>query len=82
MLTYQKGDFYFNDVILPTLDKNKVNVRILLDRTSIEIYADDGFSVFSSYAVPTPENKEISVDTSEAFLFDVFEVNKLGSIWR
>ncbi len=82
MLTYQKGDFYFNDVILPTLDKNKVNVRILLDRTSIEIYADDGFSVLSSYAVPTPENKEISVNTSEAFLFDVFEVNKLGSIWR
>ncbi|MGB2312994.1 MAG: GH32 C-terminal domain-containing protein [Flavobacteriaceae bacterium] len=81
MLTYEKGNFYFNDVMLPTLNLNKVNVRILLDRTTIEIFADDGFSVLSTYAVPTTENNQISVRSDKALLFDAFEVNKLKSIW-
>jgi fructan beta-fructosidase len=81
MLTYKKGNFYFNDVMLPTLNLNKVNVRILLDRTTIEIFADDGFSVLSTYAVPTTENNQISVRSDKALLFDAFEVNKLKSIW-
>ena len=81
MLTYEKGNFYFNDVMLPTLNLNKVNVRILLDRTTIEIFADDGLSVLSTYAVSAPENTQLSVLSDESLLFDVFEVNKLGSIW-
>lgn len=81
ILTYEKGDFYFNDVIIPTLDKNKVNVRILLDRTTIEIFADDGFSVLSNYAVSAPKNTQLSVLSDETFHFEVFEVNKLSSIW-
>ena len=81
MLTYEKGDFYFNDVMLPTLNLKKVNVRILLDRTTIEIFADDGLSVLSTYAVSAPENTQLSVLSDESLLFDVFEVNKLGSIW-
>jgi sucrose-6-phosphate hydrolase SacC (GH32 family) len=75
------GDFYFIDVMLPTLNLNKVNVRILLDRTTIEIFADDGLSVLSTYAVSAPENTQLSVLSDESLLFDVFEVNKLGSIW-
>lgn len=81
MLIYKKDNFYFNGVILPTLNKNKVNARILLDRTSIEIFTDDGFSVLSTYAVPTAENTQISVGSDNALLFDAFEVNKLNSIW-
>ncbi len=81
ILTYEKGDFYFNDVIIPTLDKNKVNVRILLDRTTIEIFADDGFAVLSNYAVSAPKNTQLSVLSDETFHFEVFEVNKLSSIW-
>ena len=81
MLTYEKGNFYFNDVMLPTVNLNKVNVRILLDRTTIEIFADDGLSVLSTYAVSAPENTQLSVLSDESLLFDVFEINKLGSIW-
>lgn len=80
-LTYQKGDFYFKGVILPTLNENKVNVRILLDRTTIEIFADDGFSVLSDYAVSDSENTQISVLSNKKLVFDKFEINKLDSIW-
>ncbi len=81
ILNYEKGNFYFKDVMLPTLNLNKVNVRILLDRTTIEIFADDGFSVLSTYAVHTNENSHISVRSDKALFFDAFEVNKLKSIW-
>ena len=74
-------NFYFNDVILPTLNLNKVNLRILLDRTTIEIFADNGLSVLSTYAVSAPDNTQLSVLSDELLLFDVFEVNKLSSIW-
>jgi fructan beta-fructosidase len=81
ILTYNKGNFYFKDVMLPTLGKNKVNIRILLDRTTVEIFADKGFSVLSTYAVSDSENTQLSVQSDKALLLDVFEVNKLGSIW-
>tara|TARA_B100001063_G_C16777100_1_gene566459 strand:- start:114 stop:1607 length:1494 start_codon:yes stop_codon:yes gene_type:complete len=80
-LTYEKGNFYFKGTILSTLNENKVNVRILLDRTTIEIFADDGFSVLSDYTVSAPDNTQLSILSDESLLFDVFEVNKLGSIW-
>ena len=81
ILIYEKDNFYFNDVTLPTQNKNKVNVRILLDRTSIEIFVDDGFSVFSTYSVPTEKNSQISLRSDKKLYFDEFEVNKLRSIW-
>ncbi|MEK9517558.1 MAG: GH32 C-terminal domain-containing protein, partial [Flavobacteriaceae bacterium] len=81
LLTFKSGDFYYEDEILPTLKTKKVNVRILLDRTSIEIFTDGGFSVLSTYAVPSTENNLITISSEETFVFDEFEVNKLRSIW-
>ena len=81
VLTYEKGFFNYKDLSLPTLNENKVNVRILLDRTTIEIFADDGFSVLSDYAVSDSENTQISVLSNKKLVFDKFEINKLDSIW-
>jgi sucrose-6-phosphate hydrolase SacC (GH32 family) len=81
ILSYEKGLFNYKDVSLPTLNENKVNVRILLDRTTIEIFADDGFSVLSNYAVSDSENTQISVLSDKKLLFEKFEINKLDSIW-
>ena len=81
VVIFEKGKFYFNEVELPTLNKNEVNIRVLLDRTSVEVFIDDGFSVFSTYAVPTSDEKSIYIKSNKSFLLDVFEVNKLGSIW-
>jgi sucrose-6-phosphate hydrolase SacC (GH32 family) len=81
ILSYEKGFFNYKDLSLPTLNENKVNVRILLDRTTIEIFADDGFSVLSNYAVSDSENTQISVLSDKKLVFDKFEINKLDSIW-
>tara|TARA_B100000925_G_scaffold117733_1_gene87384 strand:- start:1159 stop:1704 length:546 start_codon:yes stop_codon:yes gene_type:complete len=82
IISYQKGNFYFNGVILPTLNLNKVNLRVLLDRTTIEVFADDGFSVLSKYAISDLKDNQISVCSDDELLFDRFEVHKLKSIWR
>ena len=79
---HQKGNFYFNGVILTTLNLNKVNLRVLLDRTTIEVFADDGFSVLSKYAISDLKDNQISVCSDDELLFDRFEVHKLKSIWR
>ena len=73
--------FYFNEKELPTLNKKEVNIRVLLDRTTIEVFVDDGFSVLSSYAVPASDEKSIFIKSDKTFLFDKFVVNKLQSIW-
>ena len=82
IISYQKGNFYFNGVILNTLNLNKVNLRVLLDRTTIEVFADDGFSVLSKYAISDLKDNQISVCSDDELLFDRFEVHKLKSIWR
>tara|TARA_X000000950_G_scaffold283073_2_gene383147 strand:- start:620 stop:2086 length:1467 start_codon:yes stop_codon:yes gene_type:complete len=80
-INFEKGKFYFNEKELPTLNKKEVNIRVLLDRTTIEVFVDDGFSVLSSYAVPASDEKSIFIKSDKTFLFDKFEVNKLQSIW-
>jgi sucrose-6-phosphate hydrolase SacC (GH32 family) len=54
---------------------------VLLDRTTVEIFTDDGFSVFSTYAVSDWKNNQISVRSEKTLLFETFEVNKIKSIW-
>lgn len=81
VLTFEKVKFYFNELALPTLNKNEVNFRVLLDRTSIEVFTDDGFSVFSTYTVLSHNEKSIYITSDKVFLFDEFEIHKLGSIW-
>ena len=80
-INFEKGKFYFNEKELPTLNKKEVNIRVLLDRTTIEVFVDDGFSVLSSYAVPASDEKSIFIKSDKTLLFDKFEVNELQSIW-
>ena len=67
---------------LPTMNQKKVSVRFLLDRTTIEVFVDNGFSVLSTYAVSSPENSLITVESDETIPFNVFEVHQVGSIWQ
>ena len=47
ILSYQKGKFYFENTELPSLNRSFKSFRVLLDRTSIEIFIDEG-SISSS----------------------------------
>ncbi|MEK9603823.1 MAG: glycoside hydrolase family 32 protein [Flavobacteriaceae bacterium] len=82
LISYKEGAFYFDGKTIPTLNKNKVNFRVLLDRTTIEIFVDDGFNVLSNYITPYTEDIEVMVSSSQSTVFDVFEVHGLNSIWQ
>ena len=82
LLTFSNGTFNFNGMNLPTMNQKKVSVRVLLDRTTIEVFVDNGFSVLSTYAVSSPENSLITVESDETIPFNVFEVHQVGSIWQ
>ncbi|MCF8341230.1 MAG: glycoside hydrolase family 32 protein [Chitinophagaceae bacterium] len=58
-----------------------VKLRILLDRTSIEIFVNEGAGVATNYAVPNPENKNISVESTGNEKIKQLTIHELKSIW-
>jgi len=63
------------------MDKNgRVKMRVLFDRTSFEIFINDGLSVATMNCVP--ENKKLSIDGPESMMINELVVNELESIWK
>lgn len=60
-------------------EQDRVKFRVLFDRTSFEIFVNDGIAAATINCVP--ENKNISVTGSAASMINYFEINELGSIW-
>lgn len=58
-----------------------VQLRVLLDRASIELFANQGAVVSTSYAVPAPDNKSISITTDSEVKINSLIINELKSIW-
>ncbi len=61
----------------PSVD-GKVKFRVLVDRGSIELFANDGAAVATHYALPDPKNRSISVSGSGSV---TLVINELKSIW-
>jgi fructan beta-fructosidase len=67
---------------LPPVD-GKVRLRVLADRTSLEIFGNDGLLYMPMSAKFVPTDHGLSLTTIGASVrFDTFEVNELHSIWR
>jgi len=61
----------------------RIKLRVLLDRASIEIFANDGKVVMSSCFVPEPKNKSLEFFTTGGPVKIVtLEVYELNSSWR
>jgi sucrose-6-phosphate hydrolase SacC (GH32 family) len=72
----------FQKTILPAPKVNGlIKLRILLDRTSIEMFVNDGASVATNYAVSSAENKSISIESSINEKIKQFTIHELKSIW-
>ena len=82
ILSYQKGKFYFENTELPSLNGSFKSFRVLLDRTSIEIFIDEGYSVSTNYAISDDSNKTIKLIGNEKEIFNLFKVSSLKSIWQ
>ncbi len=76
-------DFAFGDrkVPAPAID-GKVKLRVLIDRASLELFANDGAAVASLYAVPDTNNKSISISASGETKINSMIINELKSSWE
>ncbi len=64
----------------PIVD-GKVKLRALVDRTALEMFATDGAAVSTSYAVPDPANRSISISAKSNVRINSLVVNELKSSW-
>ena len=83
-ITYEKMEqcFIFKNKKIPAKESNgKVKLRVLLDRTSVELFVNDGEAVATFYAVPEHTNKNITVSANESTVFNCFTINELKSSW-
>lgn len=77
-----KEEFVFGKSVLaaPAID-GKVKLRILLDRATIELFANEGAVVSSNYAIPEANNHGISIFSEDALKITLIEINELKSSW-
>ena len=62
---------------------NKVDIEILVDRSSIEIFVDGGRYSISSSFIPAQDKLRCELYTiGGEIVVDYLEVNSLKSIWR
>ena len=74
-----KQVFIYNGARLAAPAVNgKVKLRVLVDRGSIELFANDGAAVATHFALPDPKNRSISVSGSGSISL---VINELKSSW-
>ncbi len=60
--------------------KGRVKFRVLFDRTSFEIFVNDGIAAATVNCVPT--NRKLSIAGPESTVINHLAVHELGSIWE
>lgn len=81
-ITFKNGAMHYQDhsVPAPTSD-GMVKLRVLVDRASLELFANDGQYVASFNADIEPENKTIQVKSNGNEMIHSLEVHRLKSAW-
>jgi fructan beta-fructosidase len=59
----------------------KMNMTLLIDVSSVELFADDGLSVMTAIFFPFKPYKKVQIKSSETFRIQQLELIKLKSIW-
>ncbi|MCK4960094.1 MAG: glycoside hydrolase family 32 protein [Planctomycetes bacterium] len=76
----QQFTYATTKVPAPVVD-GKVKLRLLVDRTSLELFANEGAAVSTDYADVAPENREISIVADGDLKINLLVVNELKSAW-
>ena len=64
----------------PAVD-GKVKLRILLDRGTIELFANEGAAVSTNYVVPEANNNSVSFSADGELKINSISINELKSSW-
>ena len=78
--TSQEFIFGESRIAAPVIN-GRVKLRILIDRSSIELFANEGAAVATCYAVPSPDDFSISVFADSDLKINTITVNNLKSTW-
>lgn len=66
----------------PRITNNKkMNLTLILDESSAELFADDGLTVMTEICFPEKPYNKIDVETNDTVLFKKIEYTELKSIW-
>jgi sucrose-6-phosphate hydrolase SacC (GH32 family) len=64
------------------LDNGKLSLRILIDRSSIELFANNGQSLIAACYLPHPNKPVAAVTETGDAKFTSLKVRQLKSAWR
>jgi fructan beta-fructosidase len=78
---FQK-DFASRHIAPRFTDSNKMNLSIILDESSVELFADDGLTVMTEVFFPSKPFNQFHIQTKEKVLFKKIEYMNLKSIWH
>jgi fructan beta-fructosidase len=63
-------------------DTDKMNISLIIDVSSVELFADDGLSVMTEIFFPSKPYNQISIQSSESISVKKLEYTHLNSIWH
>ena len=62
-------------------DQKRMNLTIILDESSVELFADDGLTVMTEIFFPDKPYNKIHIQTNDGVFFRKIEYSGLQSIW-
>ena len=74
------GDTGFRAIPAPAVG-GKVKLRVLVDRASLELFANDGQAAASFVVVPDPGNRRIMLEGNDDLAIESLVLNELKSAW-
>jgi len=80
-IIYKDQYVEFQKTKIPAKPRNdKISIRVLLDRASLEIFVNDGENVMTTYAVSDKNNKKVSLSSNRNRKINL-KLNELESTW-
>ena len=63
-------------------NKDVVDMMLIIDNASIELFADNGLSVMTEIFFPTTSYSNLAIQSEENFQIKTLQYNKMRSIWK
>ena len=80
-IIFENDKFVFYDTFIPVNNSEIIKLRVLLDRSSIEIFVNDGEYVLTSYIYPELDNRKINIESKKNLRMNC-NLNVLKSAWK
>ena len=83
VIIYKDNSFHYGSTVLPAYPKDGViKLRLLLDKASLEMFANEGEAVSTDYAVAKADNYSFGLSSHEEIFINELTINSLSSAWQ